>query len=69
MLGNGVGSISGIIVGGSSDIARCRSKVNKRDGHHEEIVEKLVHEEGWWSTMEKKPWRQFSEESVRGEDN
>ena len=26
MLGNGAGSISGIIVGESNDIARCRSK-------------------------------------------
>ena len=26
VLGNGVGSISGIIVRGSNDIARCRSK-------------------------------------------
>ena len=26
VLGNGVGSISGIIVGGSKDIARCRRR-------------------------------------------
>ena len=42
VLGSGVGSISGIIVGGSNDIARC--KEDKHDERHRGTVGKQVHE-------------------------